>query len=95
MENLHSNSRLDVRMRHVVNQVEVFELEFKDRCNFGVYPHFRESHGLDRTILKSGNAAPEEVEHVREALWKHARTIYGAFDYFAAVMSENLDTAGP
>ena len=54
----------------------------------------KESHGLERYIQKSGQADPDEVAHVREVLWKHARTIYGAFDYWAALMSETLDTIG-
>lgn len=47
--------------------------------------------GFTRHIIKSGKADLDEVEHVRETLWTHARVIYGAFDYWAALYSKAVD----
>ncbi|KAL1515733.1 hypothetical protein AB1Y20_002349 [Prymnesium parvum] len=54
----------------------------------------KDSHNLSRFILQSGEADAQEVEHVREVLWKHCRTIYGTFDYFAVLMSNSSDLGG-
>ena len=35
-----------------------------------------------------------EVEEVREALWRHYHALYGAFDYYAVLYSENENAPG-
>ena len=47
---------------------------------------------LDRNSVNSG--AYTEVDEVREALWQHHRMIYGAFDYYSVLYSENENAPG-
>eukprot|EP00966_Prymnesium_polylepis_P097684 2262408-Prymnesium_polylepis.2 len=63
----------------------------------------RQSHGLEKLIIKNGDRAAAalvaggaeefaEVDEVRETLWKFHKAIYGAFDYYAALIIESTGT---
>jgi hypothetical protein len=47
-----------------------------------------------RDLDRSNVSADGEVEEVREALWQHHRLIYGAYDYYSALYSENENALG-
>ena len=36
----------------------------------------------------------DEVDEVREALWQHHRVLYGAFDYYSTLYSDNENSPG-
>lgn len=40
------------------------------------------------------NGVHDEVDEVKEALWQHHRMIYGAFDYYATLYSDNENAPG-
>lgn len=40
------------------------------------------------------NGVHDEVDEVRDTLWQHARTIYGAFDFYAALYSDGQAVPG-
>ena len=40
------------------------------------------------------NGVHDEVDEVREALWQHHHLLYGYYDWFATVYSENENAPG-
>ena len=40
------------------------------------------------------NGVHDEVDEVREALWQHHRVLYGAFDYYSTLYSDNENSLG-
>lgn len=54
----------------------------------------KDRRNLDKFVSRAGGGGVEILEVVRQVLVRHMRTLYGTFDYYAALLSDNLDAAG-
>ena len=62
------------------------------------------AHGLNKSIVRysdrpkwrdvDGDGLHDEINEVADALWKYARLLYGAFDYYAAHFAERDKKTG-